>query len=213
VLAIDYSDERKRAVDSVFDPRTRTWRRLPDDPLGPSSARSGTAFGDQLLLTASDLVPSRGADGPSLTRLAALDPTLRRWTRWPDTGVIGGNAIAVAHRVVFPGTGSADGGEVGNWGRSYPEGGILDPVTGRWQPLPDPPPGPGLDGFVRRVGDRTFVAGHLLQPATRAWTPVPQPPWSARSRGQTVLTNASAVFVWGGSLDDTNLAEGYLLLP
>jgi hypothetical protein len=34
IVAVSYSDERSPAVDSVFDPRSRTWRRLPRDPFG-----------------------------------------------------------------------------------------------------------------------------------------------------------------------------------
>jgi hypothetical protein len=213
LVAIDESDEQKPAEDSVFDPLTSRWKRLPDDPLGPSFGRTAAWLGDQLLLTASDLVPNPGADGPSLTRLAVLDKSLSRWTLLPDSDIIGGNPVWVADRVVFPSTGSADGGKVGNWGRDYFEGAILGPATGTWTRLPGPPNGrSGLEGIIGSVGDRTLVGGHLLDPRTRAWTQLPKPPWGASYRSaQTIVTGPHNIFVWGGTDDKENLADGYLL--
>ena len=200
-------------MDAVYDPVTNRWDRLPGDPLGPSFDRSAAWLGDRLLLSGSDLVPNPGADGPSLTRLAVLDESWQQWTPLPDSDIIGGNPVWVSHRVVFPQTGSADGGKVGNWGRSYDEGAILDPVAAVWTALPSVPKGRSeLEATVGNVGDRTLVGGHLLQPQTLAWTRLPTAPWGAGYRtSQTIITGPDSVFVWGGADLETNLAEGYLL--
>jgi len=214
LVAVGSSDEGgKPTTDAVFNPETNRWQRLPDDPLGPSFGRTAAWLGDRLLLTASDLVANPGSDGPSLTRLAILDDDLTTWTLLPQSDIIGGNPVWVHDLVVFPMTGSADGGEVGNWGRDYFNGAILDPVAGTWTELPQPRVGhSGLEGILGSVGDRTLVGGQLLDPRTREWTRVPQSPWgSAYRTSQTITTGPDSIFVWGGSDDNQNLTEGYLL--
>lgn len=148
-----------------------------------------------------------------LTRLAVLDATFQRWTLLPDSDIIGGSPVWVGGRVVFPGTGSADGGEIGNWGRDYFFGAIFDPGTGSWVRLPTPPRRwSGLEGVVGGVGDRAIVGGHLLQPRTLAWTKLPPAPWGQGYRGsQTFATGPGTVFVWGGDDGRDNLSEGYLM--
>lgn len=211
LVAVSYSDEFEGGIDSAFDPRLGTWTELPDDPLGPSFDRQVAWLGDRLLLTASDLVPQPGAEGPSITRLATLDETFSEWTTLPDSDIVGGNPTPVAGRVVFPATDSADGGEVGNWGRPYPFGGIFDPSSNTWSPLPDPPSGAGLQGAVGTVGQQTLIGGHLLNPATGEWTTIPDPPWKNLS-AQAVVTSDDAIFLWGGVADyEHNVAVGYLL--
>lgn len=212
VVAIGGSDEHGSTDDAVFDPQTKRRKRLPEDPLGPSFGRTAAWLGDRLLLTGSRLVPNPGADGPSLTRLAVLDKSLSQWTLLPDSDIIGGYPVWVADRVVFPMTGSADGGKVGNWGRDYFNGAILDLITGTWTPLPQPQAGhSGLEGTIGSVGHRTLVGGQLLDAQTQKWTRVPQAPWGRGYRtSQTIVTGPDSIFVWGGA-DDNNLSEGYLL--
>ena len=210
VMAISSSDEQVKAIDSVFDPASGSWQQMPDDPLGPSFDRGAVWLGDALLLTAKDLVPNPGSEKPSLVRLAMLDTTLTQWTLLPDSEILGGNPVSIAGRVVFPSTGSADGGEVNNWGRPFPFGGIFNPADSSWAPLPDPPAATGLDGYILSVGDNTLVGGHLLNPATGGWTVVPTLPGPSRNSA-TVLANTDTIVVWGGAAGDQNLADGYML--
>ncbi len=223
ILSIAPSDENTPAIDAVFDPATGAWRELPDDPLGPSYDRQAVWLGDRLLLTAKDLVDNPGAAEPSLSRLAVLEgspasPESLRWRVLPDSDIIGYDPMAVAGRVVFPDLGSTDGGAVDGWGRSVDLGGILDPATLSWRPLPEPPAGPGLERYAThtrtslRIGDRGFVAGHLLDPVTEDWLSVPVLPGPDRTEG-TLVTNDGAVLLWGGAADGANRADGYLLGP
>jgi hypothetical protein len=220
VIAIAGSDERGNDVDSVFNPSSGTWQQLPDDPLGQSYDREAVWVTGGLLLTGKDLVASPGSEEPSVVRLALLDTTLTTWTLLDDSEIIGWEPRAVSGHVVFPYTGSADGGEVNNWGRSYPEGGIFDPSDSSWTALPDPPSATGLagvdlsgsgsDGSGLNVGNRVLVAGHLLDPATGGWLVVPEPPWASLT-GASIVANTDTILVWGGAADGDNFADGYML--
>ncbi|GAB3739202.1 Kelch repeat-containing protein [Microlunatus parietis] len=210
LIAIGGSDERGAVADHRFDPEAGRWVRLPDDPLGPSFDRAGVWLGDRLLLTAMDLVDSPGSERPSLVRLATWDPSSDRWALGPDTELIGGGALRVGDRVVWPMTGSADGGKVNNWGRHYPYGGILDPATGGWTALPDPPAGDGLGGALLTVDGLITVGGHLLEPVSRHWTRIPESPMIDRV-GATVIGGVGTILAWGGSDHKINFADGRLL--
>ena len=109
---------------------------------------------------------------------AAFDPGRGTWRRLPDSEMLGGGARWVAHdgRLIFPALGSADGGEVGNWGRPYPNGGILDPEQGRCLPLPDPPEGEEefAAGVVAgRQADFFGDSGWVLDVVAEDWIRVP----------------------------------------
>ena len=218
VLAIADTDERGPTRDAVFSPATGRWTDLPDDPLGPSFNRSAAWLGDQLLLTAKRLVKNPGADGPSLTRMATLSADLTTWTALPDSSIIGGNPIAVAGLVVFPGLGEADGGGVGNWGRSYPEGGIWNPKDGSWTRLPDGAPslvdagGTDLPGLGLGGEGTVLIGGALLDPVARSWLQLPDPGLSKRY-SQAVVVGDDSVLLWGGTADgwERNLSDGALL--
>ncbi len=210
VIAIGGSDEQGQTADFRFDLERGRWVRLPDDPLGPCFDREGVWLGDRLLLAGRDLVASPGSERPALARLALWQPESGRWTRGPDTEVIGSGPRWVGERVVWPMTGAADGGRVGNWGRPYPFGAILDPADDRWTTLPEPPAGRGLGSGALQLGSRIAVGGQLLDPVTLAWTLVPESPTLGRV-GAAVLPGGNAILVWGGADEKTNFADGYLL--
>jgi hypothetical protein len=52
VFAVAGSDEQTAATDHVFHVEAGEWRRIEDDPLGPSFDREGVWFDGRLLLTA-----------------------------------------------------------------------------------------------------------------------------------------------------------------
>jgi hypothetical protein len=216
LLAVSTTDELAPIHDWIFVPGTGEWEPLPDDPLGPSFDREAAWMDDALLLTAKDLVASPGSDKPALVRLARFDLDTREWTELPTSDIIGWAPTPVGELVVFPLTGTADGGEVNNWGRDVPFGAILDPASGTWRGLPDPPPGGGLLGELLVAGKLTVVGGHLLDPATGQWTLVPDLPPPDRTAAASAA-DADRIFVWGGATatqnpDATeNLGDGYVL--
>lgn len=213
LVAVGYSDEYGTAIDSVLDPTAQTWRALPDDPLGPSFDRQAVWLGDRLLLTAKDLVPSPGSQVPSVVRLAELSGDLSTWGAPRETEVIGWGPVAAGGRVVFPELGSADGGEVNNWGRSYPMGGVYDPADGSWDGLPDidEPDRPTRLPAIA-VGDRVVVGDGLLDPVDGGWEALPDQPWGDLYE-QAVASGGGVLFVWGGATAEENVADGYLLRP
>jgi hypothetical protein len=131
--------------DVVYDPASRTWSELPADPLFPSFGRSMVWTGRELVLLGNEVTPRPGSERPSVVRAAALDLATGEWRRLPDSEVLGyaPTWFWTGKRIVNPSLGSVDGGRVNNWGRSYSFGGVLDPLTGQWSPLPEPPPRPG----------------------------------------------------------------------
>jgi len=208
VLSVPGSDELETGADSWFDAVTGTWHAIPDDPLGPSFDRSIVVVDGRVLLTAKDLVPSPGAEEPAVVRMAELDPTLTTWTVLPDSEVIGSDPVSAAGRLVFPDPGSADGGEIGNWGRAYAFGGVYDPATGDWADLPAVPTRTSWPRVV--VGERVRVGDALLDPATGSTSALPASPWGATD-SPSIAGSPTAVLAWGGMADGT--ATGFLLVP
>jgi hypothetical protein len=210
LLAFSPTDELQPSRDFVLDEESGIWRALPPDPLGPSFDREVVWSNDAVLLTAKDLVAFPGSEEPALVRLARLDLDRLEWTELPASDIIGWGPTAVGELVVFPHLGTADGGEVDNWGRDVPFGGILDPRTGDWRGLPDPPPGGGPLHETLVTSGRTTVGGHLLDPATGDWTLVPDLPLPNRT-APAVAAGEDSILVWGGATAADNLGDGYLL--
>lgn len=213
LLILSSTDEFGEVDDVVFDPATGEFGTLPADPLGPSYNRTAVWTGDRLLLAAQDLVDSPGAEEPSLVRLAELDAGLTTWRELGATEILGAGTTmrCVGGRVVWPRLGSADGGEIDNWGRSYDYGGIYDPDVGTWTGLPDPPSAGGLPGpAIVAGGGLVELGGHLLNPVTLEWTTVPALPVRDLA-GATTAGGDESVLVWGGGDYDTPTADGYLL--
>ena len=142
LIAFHGSEERGPVPDLLYDPATDSWSELPRDPLSPSFDRVMVWTGSEVVLLGNAMVPNPGADGPSLVRAAAFDPATNQWRRLPDSEVVGGYPTwwSSGGKIVNAAVQTADGGQVGNWGRDYPHGGILDPGTGEWIALPQGSP-------------------------------------------------------------------------
>jgi hypothetical protein len=220
VVVVPGSDEDGPAADAIFDIKANTWQALPDDPLGPSSSRSAAWVDGALLLAAQDAEPSYGTR-PSPVRLARLDDNFTRWSTLPESEIVFAEPpVTVGNRVVWPYLGSADGGEINNWGRSYAVGGIFDLAAEQWKALPALPSEATpacCSGAV--IGDRVMVGSQLLDPATGHWIRIPPLPGKNRLAA-TVVGGPDAVLVWAGATTlpgrtgrPANLATGYLLRP
>jgi hypothetical protein len=218
VVAYAESDEGRHVPDVVFDPSSGDWTELPDDPLPPSFGRTMAWSGRELVLFAQELVPQPGSRKPSLVIAAAFDPGRGTWRRLPDSEMLGGGARWFAHdgRLIFPALGRADGG--GSWGRSYPNGGILDVELGRWLPLRDAPDGEQeIAAGVVAGGHADFFGdgGWVLDAVAERWMPVPPLDRGAQmvTRGSVTAAGRDMVVFggvrWGGGLRGKLLNEAW----
>jgi hypothetical protein len=193
------SDEHGEAPDRVLDTRTGRWSTLPDDPIGPAYDRVITATPHGLVLTAHELVAQPGSEKPSLVLAARMDPRSNTWTKLPVSDQIGGWRWAwTGSHLVDPTLGGADGGGTGNWGRWVPDGGLLDPATGRWARLPDPPQ-PMTGGWpVEAIDGRVTAAeGWLFDDDTDSWTRLPRPQGAPPEPGSAVWADDLLVVLGG----------------
>lgn len=196
------ADERRAGEPSghVFDPQAGTWSSLPEDPLGPAFDRVPTATPAGLVLTGHDLVPNPGAEEPSLVRAALLDPRSSRWTELELGEQLGGWQWAwTGRRMVDPTLGSANGGEENNWGRDVPMGGVLDPATGTWGPLPNAPELADNHGWGVEAlgGPLSAVHGWVYDDRAESWTLLPPPPGAPPEPGSAVWADERLIVLGG----------------
>ena len=104
--------------------------------------------------------------------------------------------------MVDPSLGGADGGEVNGYGRTIPFGGRLDPATGTWTRLPDPPqertggwPVEALDGPV------IAAEGWLYDDRAGSWARLPKPSGAPPSPGVAVWADGELLVLGGTDWD------------
>ena len=179
LVAFDYEARRSEESASVLDPDTGRWTPLPPDPLGPVTDRWLVGTGAGLVVAGHSVVPD---DRAPVVRVAALDETLTKWGAEWTTDVVGWAPQFVNGRLVWASDQTVDGGEVNGWGRSYDEGGVLDPTTGRTTPLPLPPrQRTGGLGTAVQTDRYVSVSDGLLDPASGSFLHVPDPPGGPRT--------------------------------
>lgn len=215
VVAYQTTLEHGPAPDSVLDPATEEWTPLPEPPGTPAFDRTMVAVDDHTLaLLDVELVPDPGADGPTLYRAAVLDLTTNGWRRLPTSDVagLGGGWHPVGDLLVNASTQTVDGGEVGNYGRDVPTGGILDPANGTWSTLParhDSAPGPAVGDVA---GDDVVVSeGWALHVAHSRWERLPDLDALDGVSGQASVWAGDRLMVWGGARFDDDTPAGELL--
>ena len=152
---------------AAYDPSTRTWRKLPDGPLGPRSSMIGVWTGTEVLLwggwssdaPAPPPPETRSEDGrvtvsgrisisPGGTHGyadgAAYNPATDTWRSIPEAPIdsrIGeGVAWTGSEMLVIGGVSTPSEGEDGPIGAAY------DPATDTWRSLPDLGVGAALMG-------------------------------------------------------------------
>ena len=148
------------------------WSMLPADPIQPRlGQRRVTATTSGVVVTGVDATQPNDGSTPSLLLADVWDGT--SWHRLPPSEQLGtGNSWTwTGTRMVDPDPFAMDGGEVDNWGRSYPQGGTLDPATGTWGSLPDALVDPALGDHqgwdVSATGGSWFaVVGQVYDDAT-----------------------------------------------
>jgi hypothetical protein len=181
----------------VYDPATRTWSELPEDPLGPTFDRAVTAIPGGLVLTASPLPDDREASRPTLSA-AVLDLAAGSWTLLGDSRRTGGWRWSwTGERLVdaYPDGETADG-------ERFPQGGALDPHTGDWSPLPGTPvvnsggwPADAVGGWLAAVD------GWVYDDRERTWTRLERPDGAPAEPGSAVWAGDELLVVGGMDTD------------
>jgi hypothetical protein len=186
-------------------------RDLPPDPLAPSGLRSLVPVGDNRLILFAHPIDHTLGKRPTFVRAAELDLSTRKWRLLPKSNIVGGSQWSLTDGVlVDPYWGVLDGGEVDNWGRSYPEGGIFDPATRQWRPLPPAPPPPdGLwHGPAAADSELLIAEGHVWDLESGTWTRLPEPlPALMDGRSAVWTGKGERLVAFGGTVHtDTTLA-------
>jgi len=186
-----------------LDATTSEWRTIPADPLLATFGRQYIAVGDDLVLFSQDYERlDNGADVP-FWRTARLDIATMSWEETGTADMMFGPIFAEGTRIVSPFTGGVDGGEVNNWGRTVPNGGILDISTGDEQRLPQPEPdyGSGVIGASTAWYSSTF--GAVLDLPSGRWLTIPTLPDGLDGQfGQSVTAMGTDMFTFGGNVDN-----------
>lgn len=190
------SDEARTGADFIFHPGTATWRALPPDPLGKLAERSIVWTGAELALFGTDPAADPGTNRPPVVRAALLDLATGSWRELSHSTM-----VSIAPWIVVDGSlvNTAVRGADGDLGSAYPNGGRLDPVTGRWSSLPDLP-----DGIEHVAGAFTAstaiyfgVQGAVLDTTADRWLRLPVIPDDG-GNSHTIVAAGTDLVAFGG---------------
>jgi hypothetical protein len=216
LLIMQGSQENGGGPDRFYDPATDAWQELPVDPIGPAYDRALVWTGQSLVLIG--IPVARPVAGPPLYRAAVWDPGSGEWQRLPDPDITGyaPDWWWVDGRVVNATPGASDGGQVNNWGRFVPFGGILDPAGG-WKLLPEGPEEPGRFTDIATAGAEHVVAGGwVLHVPTGRWTELGDPP-AGQLTGTAATWSGDRLVAFGGvrwaGMQGDILDTGWVWLP
>ena len=193
VVVVDNQRNGSEPSGQVYDPDSRTWSLLPEDPLGPTFDRVGTAIPGGLVLTGAPDPADPAHSSPTL-RAAVLDVASRTWTLLDETERTGG------WRWSWTGVRMVDAqpdGQTGD-GDRFAQGGALDPRTGSWEALPGTPlmntggwPADAIGGPV------SAVDGWVHDDRDRSWTRLARPDGAPALPGSAVWAG-DELLVLGG---------------
>ena len=160
----------------LLDLSAETWSVLPRSPDRPRLVADHafpTSAG--IVVIGKDAnVPTDGTVPSFLLAEVYRDGT---WRRLERSDMVGGFAWHwTGQRLVAPDLQCVDGGEVNGYGRCIPQGGRLDPVSGRWSTLPHAPKS-GKDGWSISAADgpQMLAWGYLYDDQDGSWTKVKRP--------------------------------------
>lgn len=200
IIAYHGSQELGVQPDLAYDPTEDEWTDLPVDPLAPTFDRSVVWTDAGLVVIGIGVVPQPDSAEPAVYGAARLDDERGEWDRLPDSEIVGWNPSWswTADRLVNASIGRSDGGETNNWGRFYPHGGTLDPVTGTWGRLPAPPAEQGAYTGIDAAGEEWIVSsdGWALHVPSGIWVELAAPDGAPFQPAATWA--GDRLFVWGG---------------
>lgn len=201
LVAVQSTHELGMTPDLGYDPATEQWAELPPDPLAPSFDREMVWTDAGLVLLAHALVPNPGSAEPSVVMAARFAEADETWERLPDSELIGYGFRWSGTAVVNAAIGSADGGQVNNWGRDHPFGGTLDPAAASWSELPGTPEEAGeLTGLFAAGGGWTVSGdGWALHDRSSTWVELRRPAAGASEQGQAAVWAGDRLFMFGGT--------------
>lgn len=168
----------------AYDPATSSWARYPVDRLRPplEGYPLATSRGPVLVGSYASRAPYH-----HLPSTMVVDVwTGHAWHRLPLTPQLDRAPVWTGKRLVDPVQGTSYHGGPDAWPHRYPEGGVLDPATGRWSALPavwqaaevrfgEPTPGWDVGIPDGAAGPRLVVDGAVYDDDTgRAWL-LPRP--------------------------------------
>ena len=207
------SDEQGEVPDQFLDPEAGLWSDVPNDPFEASYDRQLLSVDGVLVLFAKPI--SAVIDSSQVPRVLAarLDEATSTWQILPDGDQLSPPTFADGALAVSPYRGGADGGEVNNWGRLVPNGGMLDLSTQMWRHLPgETRKDQSGGGVVGRSGASfTGIQGDVLDLVSGEWFEIPDLP-SGLSDGyaHTVVAAGTDLFVFGGGLQGTVSNDAYV---
>jgi hypothetical protein len=189
-----------------YDVVSGLWTRLPVDPHQPRLLhRRVTATPAGPVLSGYDATRPDDGTVPSVVLADVYDGA--RWRRLPATGQLGNDWLWNGSRMVVADPTKVDGGQVNAFPRSYPEGGFLDPSTGRWSPLAPAFSEAGRGWGVYAVGGRWAATyGQVYDTQTGRVTVLPRPA-DAPDQGVSAVW-ADDVLVAFGGVYSTGTADG-----
>jgi hypothetical protein len=183
---------------AVYDVTRFRWSLLPPDRIRPAlTQRRVTATSVGPVVTGLDSTQPNDGRTPSVVLADVWDG--RAWHRLPATGQLGNDWYWTGTRMVDPDPTVVDGGEVDPFSHAYPSGGILDPETGDWQPLPEAvsDSAEGGWGLNAQGGRWSATYGQVYDTgAGKAWTL--RRPDGAPDLGTTAVWAADMLMVVGG---------------
>ncbi len=207
------SDEQGEVADRVLDPEAGHWSDVPNDPFEASYDRQLLSVGGALVLFAKPI--SAAIDSSQVPRVVAarFDDATGAWKILPDGDQLSTPTFADGTLAVSPYRGGADGGEVNNWGRLVPNGGMLDLSTQTWSHLPGETSKDQWGGGVvgRSGASFTGIQGDVLDMVSGEWFKIPDlPSGLGDGYAHTVVAAGTDLFVFGGGLQGTVFNDAYL---
>jgi hypothetical protein len=186
----------------ALDPAAGTWREVTDTP-GRESAVVATREG--IFVSGPEPGVPNDGDTPAYTVVQRWDGS--SWYAFPTTGQIGTSWHWTGQRLVDLDPQTAPGLD-----GDPPYGGVLDPATGVWSPLPNAPDleSDSLgDGWSVNAADGPLILGwrSAYDDRTEEWTSLGKPDGTSIDSDQAGVLADGQLLVFGGLDSETGYVD------